>query len=259
MPESFADISERYIHKDDYKSFSRFLNDLQIGKMDCSSVEFRIKKYDGSYIWLSFLGKRFKGEDPEYSDLIFILFEIIDERKKRELFLEQKAVQDCLTGIYNREYYIKYIESLSHNKRLNDFPLTVCYIDINGLKEVNDLYGHSEGDELLLVFCRFISENLRKTDIFCRIGGDEFLVLCPGISNNDFRNIWARIRDSADIYNIGNTKPYLIVFSHGVIELNHEEIIPSPEKIIALADGMMYLEKKVLKNKCSTIIRGNNE
>ena len=258
IPESFFDVSERYIHKDDYKSFKTFLYDLQIGKMDSSRVEFRIKKTDESFIWLSFLGKRFKGEVAEYSDLIFILFEIIDERKKREMFLEKKAVQDSLTGIYNREYYIKFIESLNLNKRLNDFPLTVCYIDINGLKEVNDMFGHSEGDKLLLIFCRLINENLRKTDIFYRIGGDEFLVLCPGISNSDFKNIWYRITESADVYNAGNKKPYMIIFSHGVIELNHEDIIPVPEKIIALADEIMYIEKKKLKNEYSSIIKDKN-
>ena len=258
LPESISDMLEHYIHKDDYQTFERFFNKMKAGETDSSKVEFRMKKDDDSFIWLSFLAKRFKSRFPEYSDFVFILFEIIEERKKREIFLEKKAVQDSLTGIYNREYYIKYIDSLNLNKRLNDFPLTVCYIDINGLKEVNDMFGHSEGDELLLIFCRFISENLRKTDVFCRIGGDEFLILCPGISNNDFENIWSRITDSTENYNSGTSKPYIISFSHGVIELKHDDMIPVPEKIIALADEIMYLEKKLIKKGYYSIIRSKN-
>ena len=258
LPGSLSDLLENHIHSDDYSSFKSFFNDIRTGKIDSSKIEFRMKKNNDSFIWMSFLAKRFKSEIPEYSDYIFILFEIIEERKKRELILEKKAVQDSLTGIYNREYYKKYIESLNLNKRLNDFPLTVCYMDINGLKEVNDMFGHPEGDELLQIFCSFVSENLRKTDIFCRIGGDEFLILCPGISNLDFENIWSRITDSTENYNSEKNKPYILLFSHGVIELNHDDLIPLPEKIIALADEIMYLEKKLIKKRCSSVIRDNN-
>ncbi len=147
---------------------------------------------------------------------------------------------------------------MNMNKRLNDFPLTVCYIDINGLKEVNDLFGHSEGDELLITFCSIVTKILRKTDIFCRLGGDEFLILCPGISNRDFRNIWLRIIETSQDFNVKMLKPYNILFSHGVIELNYDDLSMPAEQIIALADKMMYFEKKLLKKQNGTIIRDIN-
>ncbi len=258
FPLTFKELVEIYIHPDDIDIVNVFLDDMKILKKNSAQVEFRLKNNDGNWIWISFLGKRFESETPDSSEIVFILFEIIDERKKRELILEKKAVHDSLTGIYNREFYLDFINALNINKRLNDFPLTVCYIDINGLKEVNDMLGHTEGDEMLVAFCSFVIENLRKTDIFCRIGGDEFLILCPGISNTEFRNIWSRIIATADIYNSESIKPYRISFSHGVIELSHDDISMPAEKIIALADEMMYLEKKILKKESSSIIRNND-
>ena len=258
FPLTFKELVEIYINPDDIDIVNIFLDDMKILKKNSAQVEFRLKNNDGNWIWISFLGKRFESENPDSSEIIFILFEIIDERKKRELILEKKAVHDSLTGIYNREFYLDFINALNINKRLNDFPLTVCYIDINGLKEVNDMLGHTEGDEMLVAFCSFVIENLRKTDIFCRIGGDEFLILCPGISNTEFRNIWSRIIATADIYNSESIKPYRISFSHGVIELSHDDISMPAEKIIALADEMMYLEKKILKKESSSIIRNND-
>ena len=255
FPVSLSELSEKYIHPEDIDIFKSFRDDLGSGRKNSSQIEFRLLRDDGNFTWISFLGKRFESELPDFSEIIFIMFQIIDERKKREIFLEKKAVHDSLTGIYNREYYIEYIESINLSKRMSDFPLTVCYIDINGLKEVNDRLGHAAGDTLLVTFCELVSENLRKTDIFCRIGGDEFLILCPGISNEDFSRIWNRIIESAENYNDSMIKPYIILFSHGVIELSQDDISSSSEKIVAMADEMMYLEKKIMKNERTPVIR----
>ena len=256
FPSSFKELTSEKSHTDDIEEITAFIETLE--NEESAYLEFRIKTNSGGWLWISFQAKKFNSELPQYKNIFFILFEIIDNRKKRELFLEKKAIQDSLTGIYNREFYIDYISSLNMNKRLNDFPLTVCYIDINGLKEVNDLFGHSEGDELLKNFCSFVNRNLRKTDVFCRLGGDEFLILCPGISNQDFRKIWFRIIETSQDFNIQMLKPYIILFSHGVIELNCDDISMPAEQIIALADEMMYVEKKLLKEKNRTIIRDIN-
>ncbi len=92
--------------------------------------------------------------------------------------LERLAVTDPLTNIYNRRYAMACMESLWKKRGTDVFCCMV--LDIDSFKEVNDTYGHDMGDQILIQIARAITFAVRTDDIVCRLGGDEFLVLCPG-------------------------------------------------------------------------------
>ncbi len=93
--------------------------------------------------------------------------------------LEELALTDSLTGLFNRRYAMRALQALwqeSHNR--NEY-LTCLMMDADDFKRVNDSYGHDAGDLVLQELARTLKENLRTDDILCRLGGDEFFVICP--------------------------------------------------------------------------------
>ena len=136
---------------------------------------------------------------------------------------------DSLTGVCNRTSYIKYLDELKDN---NYSTLGIIFIDINGLKKANDSKGHAYGDQMIVT----VSDLLKQTfveNVF-RIGGDEFVVICTGITNEEFTCKEQALRAFLE----KNTE---ISFSLGAVWT--DEII-SVEKLIAVADKAMYDDKR---------------
>lgn len=98
---------------------------------------------------------------------------------KQNYKLHEQAYFDVLTNIYNRRFFDEFITKLDREKK----DYTLCYIDLDHLKRVNDNYGHAMGDEYILFFVEMIKREFRNDDIFCRLGGDEFCLILLGCSN----------------------------------------------------------------------------
>ncbi|AZF28001.1 MULTISPECIES: GGDEF domain-containing protein [unclassified Pseudomonas] len=103
----------------------------------------------------------------------------ISDLKRVEEELRTLSITDSLTGIHNRRYFQDRMkaELLRHTRTSG--ALSVIMLDVDHFKRVNDQYGHGAGDGVLQELCRRISKRLRRTDVFCRLGGEEFVVLCP--------------------------------------------------------------------------------
>jgi diguanylate cyclase (GGDEF)-like protein len=102
----------------------------------------------------------------------------VTENKDKEEKLQNLAFKDELTGVFNRRYAMAEIEKLILGKE--DFLL--CFIDIDRLKYVNDTFGHAAGDEYIFSVAQILQENMRSSDMLCRYGGDEFVMVmqnCP--------------------------------------------------------------------------------
>jgi diguanylate cyclase (GGDEF)-like protein len=113
------------------------------------------------------------------------------EQQDRILYL---SYHDELTGLYNR----RYIEGESKKLDLpGNSPMAVIMGDVNGLKIINDIFGHEVGDHLLKKVAEILKENCRKRDIIARWGGDEFLILMPHTSAKTARGIMERYRTNA--------------------------------------------------------------
>lgn len=118
----------------------------------------------------------------------------ITERKTLEKRLEHLSYHDQLTGIYNRRFFEEEIHRLNVHRNL---PLTLMMADVNGLKLVNDSFGHAVGDRLLIEVSKLIKAGLREDDIVSRIGGDEFVVIFPNTTSEKAEEIATRINELA--------------------------------------------------------------
>ena len=100
---------------------------------------------------------------------------------------------DAMTGVYNRRVGFEKLSQLYKNIGKENCTISVCFVDINGLKEVNDALGHEAGDELILSVITGIKKNIRNADFVARLGGDEFLIIFDGLSKDKSEEIWGRI------------------------------------------------------------------
>ncbi|KAA0948173.1 diguanylate cyclase [Pseudomonas sp. ANT_H14] len=103
----------------------------------------------------------------------------ISDLKRVEEELRALSITDSLTGIHNRRYFQDRLKAEMVRVERTAGTLAVIMLDIDHFKRINDQYGHAVGDEVLQELCRRISLRLRRSDVFCRLGGEEFMVLCP--------------------------------------------------------------------------------
>jgi diguanylate cyclase (GGDEF)-like protein len=164
----------------------------------------------------------------------------ITEQRKQAAELHSKATHDELTNLYNRRVAFSILEKHINNAKEYHTPLTVCFIDVDKLKKVNDSHGHAEGDNLLRKVAHALRENVRAADYICRLGGDEFLVIFPACGLAAAQSLVERIRQNLNTV-------HQIDFSYGFSEYSRETLA-DPEALIETADQNMY-KNKMAKQK----------
>ncbi len=101
--------------------------------------------------------------------------------RERESQSQQLADRDGLTGLYNRRRMLELLESAIEDAARQEHCVGLLFIDLNGFKGINDEYGHAAGDKILTTVATRIAARVRNSDIVCRYGGDEFVVVLPGV------------------------------------------------------------------------------
>jgi len=120
----------------------------------------------------------------------------ITEKKLAEQMLREQALRDPLTSLYNRRYLDEILESeFSRAARVHG-SIGIVMADIDHFKDVNDIFGHDCGDEILRAVARFLREQLRKSDIVCRYGGEEFTIVMPGAGSEEAHRRTASLCDA---------------------------------------------------------------
>ncbi|MEM5788667.1 MAG: diguanylate cyclase [Syntrophobacteraceae bacterium] len=165
--------------------------------------------------------------------------------------LAYEAMHDPLTGVLNRRAILNSLSrELSREQRQrNGFAIGLC--DIDHFKRINDTYGHIVGDEVLCGFVRILESGLRKYDRLGRFGGEEFLVITPGIRENDLPMLYERLRDIVASHAIptkaGNV---FITISIGATIARGDEKV---DELFAAADAALYQAKTGGRNRvCCT-------
>ncbi|MEG1040018.1 MAG: diguanylate cyclase [Pseudomonas sp.] len=180
---------------------------------------------DGSTLWHGYL--------TDISDL-----------KRVEEELRALSVTDALTGIHNRRYFQERLKTELERAQRDQLDLAVIMLDIDHFKRINDQFGHAVGDHVLRSLCQRIGQRLRRTDVFCRLGGEEFMVLCPGSDAEQAHSLalelWQGVR-SVEVEGVGQ-----VTASFGVAGWRPGE---GADALLLRADSGVYAAKQAGRDR----------
>jgi len=195
-------------------------------------VEFRFLHADGREVWVESVGKALYDDAGLFAGGVVCAREI-GERKKMEERLRHMSLYDALTGLYNRA---SFEEAMQLTGRSEKAALIVC--DVDGLKLINDTWGHEAGDKFLKVVASIIRHSFRDDDFVARIGGDEFAILLDGYAAQNVAEAVRRLRTAVDSHN--RTGPDIAVS----LSLGFASTVETPRSdLFKVADDTMYREK----------------
>ncbi|WP_458128103.1 sensor domain-containing diguanylate cyclase [Pseudomonas sp. Z2-11] len=168
----------------------------------------------------------------------------ISDLKRVEEELRALSITDALTGIRNRRYFQERLTSEMARVERGSGELAVIMLDIDHFKRINDQHGHAVGDRVLQAVCQRITQRLRRTDVFCRLGGEEFVVLCPDTDNESAYTLalglWDGLRGSP-IDDIGT-----ITASFGIASWRVGE---GADALLLRADSGVYAAKQAGRDR----------
>jgi diguanylate cyclase (GGDEF)-like protein/PAS domain S-box-containing protein len=174
----------------------------------------------------------------------------ISDLKRVEEELRALSITDALTGIHNRRYFQDRLKAEMVRLNRTSGALSVIMLDIDHFKRINDQYGHAVGDGVLQELCKRISQRLRRSDVFCRLGGEEFMVLCPNTDSTQAYSLamelWQSLR-SAPMESVGT-----VTASFGVASWRVDEGI---DGLLLRADSAVYVAKQAGRDRVETVAR----
>ena len=177
----YSDVLEQFIEKrvlDQYQAYLRESCSLEYMKRCFQQqvydyiVEYEYIRNNGSPYWVA---SELHLEEEKGIRKAFMTVRDIDSKKRRELHLEQQAVFDALTQVYNRSAGIRKISTALETMQPEDISAFLI-LDLDNFKQVNDCLGHMMGDQVLIEVARIMKTHFRNYDVICRLGGDEFIV-----------------------------------------------------------------------------------
>ncbi len=174
-----------------------------------------------------------------------VLFESMQTAQE---YFEEMAVRDGLTNLYNhRHFYDRIEEEFSRAHRYGS-PLSLVFFDIDDFKRVNDVYGHTHGDQVLRKIGHLLKEVARESDIPARYGGEEFAIILPNTSEEGALDVANRLHSVIRNHKFKHLNGETITISSGVATFS-DESVPSFDRLIQLADEAMYKAKESGKDK----------
>ncbi len=161
------------------------------------------------------------------------------------------AVQDELTGLYNRRYFMDSLERECARANRSGDPLSLCILDLDHFKLVNDTYGHLQGNEVLKKFAGLLKKSSRDSDLVCRYGGEEFAIICSHASSSQVMNLYQRLKAELEkcVFECDG-RQFHVTASAGVAQFDNKDI-NQREKLIAAADQYLYAAKQAGRNCAS--------
>jgi diguanylate cyclase (GGDEF)-like protein len=198
-------------------------------------LQCRVRSAEGHYRWFEFTASN-QMHNPSLNGLVINARDISETRAFQER-LAHEAQHDALTGLPNRRRMQDVLGST-----LRQDSVAVLFVDLDGFKPVNDAHGHEAGDELLRQVAHRLSTCVREQDVLARVGGDEFVVLMPGVlGSDDAESMAARLRQVTEEPFVVEGSEVLIGASVG---LHVGAPAEDPDEVLRAADHAMYTAKK---------------
>lgn len=191
------------------------------------------------------------------SYLVSYKFKIMEQEKEesriKQMDLRLLATTDPMTKLYNRRYFAEVSENIITLSKRKKEQLSVIMIDIDEFKNVNDSYGHQVGDDVIITLADKLKESQRESDIICRYGGDEFVVLLCDSSLEETVDVAQKIRKlvESSIISLPSSEDFKFTISMGVaqVDLDNETNV---EAALKRADDALYEAKEQGRNRVCT-------
>lgn len=180
--------------------------------------------------------------------VILVLYVNIRRRQRAQERLSVQAGIDQLTDVFNRRRGMEELEALLSFATLRGLRLTLLFVDANDLKGINDQHGHEAGDEAIVCAAEVLRSCLRRGDVLCRFGGDEFLVLLGDCGLAQAEHFWRRVEVELAQRNRQRPPGLAISLSRGMAEFDPQQPL-SLRQLIQLADERMYAYKRWWKEE----------
>jgi len=182
--------------------------------------------------------------DPDVDRLIVEIEQLrgkVAQLQERVQQLDQLAHQDSLIQLPNRRGFMRELERLIDRISRYGNSAAMLFVDLDGLKMINDSFGHRAGDEALIQVADLLSKGVRRSDVVARLGGDEFGILLENANEESAHETAARLVDlicASELVHEGEALPLSVAIGIGMITGDE-----SPEEVIARADEEMYRRK----------------
>ena len=255
---TFFKYFNKYKNLDDFKKEHDSISDFFVekegyvlkSKEGLNWLDYLIKNPHDNQVKIIYNDKKYyftvgvsliSAEEGHYS----AIFSDITKEKIYQKKLEYTNITDALTNIRNRYYYNEQIKKEASNANRYSYALSLIIFDVDYFKKINDKQGHDIGDKVLIEYTGLISSLLRKGDIFCRIGGEEFALILPHTDKEDAYVIAQKLRVAIQEHK----KIVPLTMSFGVVEYIKDEDI---ELTFKRADEALYEAKDKGRNRVVT-------
>ncbi len=203
--------------------------------------------------YLVFVDSSFPIANQLYVSWLINMGDSIENIRKQSLLrnammrLDEMYIRDSLTGVYNRFGMERYLAELKQKCHISKRYMQLSFIDIDGLKHINDTYGHDEGDRIIIATAEILQKCAGKNYVI-RYGGDEFMVIGMARSEKEVEEYWGRVQEEIKAYNKNFKKKAKLSLSYGY-DVFKADTTTYLEEYISATDKKMYLEKNRKKEK----------
>lgn len=225
----------------------KILRALQEGNGKARHVEACLKHKEGTRVWI--LTNAYMRLDEQGQAVgVEGIARDISERKELEDTLTTLARIDDLTQVYNRRYFYEEAEKLLMLSHRYQRPAAMLMLDLDRFKQVNDIFGHRAGDDVLKHFAQICRDTVRETDIIGRTGGEEFAILLPETELDSAFQLAERIRSTVASSAVQLTDSALSYSVSIGVAVKDTEILHTQE-LLSQADKALYTAKEAGKNR----------
>jgi len=191
--------------------------------------------HDDKVVWVSVNGVPVFNDDESIREVVISFVDVSDEKMRQDEIIHLSN-HDYLTNLNNRRFFVEKYMDLDHEPY---YPLGIMMVDVNGLKIINDAFGHDAGDVALKKVAGILHKACRNEDIICRIGGDEFAIILPNVTKEELDDINETLKTESKNSEVENV---LISLATGY-EIKTKELTLNLDEILKSAENNMYRHK----------------
>lgn len=211
------------------------INDKEVKRLE-DAIN-KLMMFDIQFVFDTYIASLVSEVNTAKEEMAAYARNLEDEVATRTSLLEELSLKDALTGLYNQRAFYEHLRRELANAERYTESLTLCYLDLNGFKKLNDTEGHLAGDGILELVGRVVLEQSRETDLACRYGGDEFCLILPKTGSEEAELLMNRIVEA-----FKKEPNQGISFSVGICSTGPDDFIDI-EAFIKQADTLMYKSK----------------